>query len=318
MNTAIINFVVMALNPERLYKNPDVAALAWAIYSAPLMQTVKDVSLVGEEWCRAMYEEHRDWFLELDADPRPLQLFLQQNDSPLIGKRFEQLLAFWFTHSHVFRLITRNVVLSENGNTRAEIDFIVEDNLDGTLMHFEVACKYYLQLNESKHWRDWPGPNGNDSLLTKIDKLRRQTSVFDTNFGRGFLSERGLQKPASFAFLKGIFFHHYTSLKASIAPLGAHSHYNSGWYCHLSELKRFRGHSAQWIVLPFSLWLCPFAFTKNDLQILSDDDLFDRCTGEINRTKKSMMLVQVILKNGLYLEISRGMVISDSFGMKIS
>ncbi len=308
----------MTLKPLYCYKNHEVASLAWAIYSAPLMQSLHGISFVGEEWCNDRYHENLEWLLELDSNPSVLQNYLLENTSSLIGKRFEQLLAFWFTYGRSFKLVARNVVLSENGNTRAEIDFIVEDIQDGHTMHFEVACKYYLQLNASRHWCDWPGPNGHDSLLSKLDKLRRQTGIFETDLGRNYLKHEGLKKPDSYAFLKGIFFHHFSSLGSSIAPVGAHKHYNSGWYCHLSDLKQFSGLTEQWIILPVRLKLCPFAFGDDEAEILRGDDLFGACHQQMSKTGKSVMIAQVVPENGRMIEISRGLIILDNYRIRPS
>jgi hypothetical protein len=306
----------MTLKPLEFFKNYEVAALAWAIRSAPLMANGGEIEFVGEEWCEEMYRHHEAWLKNLDADPLPLRTFLQQENAVLIGKKFEQLLAYWFLHSPRFRLVERNVVLSERGNTRAEIDFIVEDLDEGTLMHLEVACKYYLQLNGSRQWKDWPGPNGNDSLLIKMQKLSKQTTVFNTTAGMKYLAENGLVRPHSYAFMKGIFFHHFSEIQHSVAPAGAHPHYNSGWYCHLHELTRFAGNTRQWIILPAWLWMCPYRFDKVEEMLLSGHELPEHCSQIISRRGKSVMVVQVACEQGLYVEVSRGMVISDHFSVK--
>jgi hypothetical protein len=306
----------MTLKPVHFFKNYEVSALAWAIRSAPLMANGGEIEFVGEEWCEEMFQLHLEWLKDLDADPLPLRNFLQQENAVLIGKKFELLLAYWFLHSPKFRMVARNIVLSEHRNTKAEIDFIVEDIEAGTLMHLEVACKYYLQMNGSRHWKDWPGPNGNDSLLNKMQKLSKQTAVFDTTAGRRYLAENGLPRPHSYAFMKGIFFHHFADIQRAVPPVGAHRHYNSGWYCFIHELTHFAGNVPQWIILPSWLWMCPYAFGEVEETLLTGSELPDYCLQMINKRGKSLMIVQVAFVEGLYIEVSRGMVLSDRFSIK--
>lgn len=293
------------------YKNPDVASLAWAIYSAPLLKDVTGISIVGETWCRDQFVKHEEWLRELDADPSPLQAHIARDAEKLLGKRFESLIAFWFEQSPHYELLGRNIVLSEDKNTRGEIDLLVRDKDDGELMHFEVACKYYIQLHQSRQWKDWPGPNGKDSLQNKISKLYQQVRIFQTSLGQSYLHTHHLKKPSSYAFVKGYFFHAYDNLIMPVPPNNAHPHYNSGWYVSLAELERFSGKQPQWLMLPKTMWMCPYHFLEEDQILLTGDELIESCRAEILRTQKAVMIVQVIRESGYLREISRGFVLKN-------
>jgi uncharacterized protein len=306
----------MSLFIGHVYKSPDVAALAWAIYSRPLMRSGSQYLVVDEHWCDQLFADHKQWLHELDNNPEPLQHFLDDSSSKLIGRRFERLLAFFFTESRFFELVVSNVVLKEQSNTSGEIDFIVLDKRSGELIHFEVACKYYLQWNNSKDPANWPGPNGHDTFQTKMDKLKKQLGVFDTVAGKQFLLEHGLKRPISRAFVKGVFFHHFKSIHAIVSPAGAHPSYNAGWYCSVSELGNFNTNTRQWVVLPKKLWLCPYAFATESQDLLSGPELIDYCDRLKDNFGKSLMIAQVKEEEGMCIEQSRGLIIQNNFRVK--
>lgn len=306
----------MSLFTGHIYNNPDVAALAWAIYSRPLLRSTKQLLVVGEGWCDELFAEHEQWFKDLDDNPQPLSDFLEVSSSKLIGRRFEKLLEFFFTQSPSFDLLAYNVVLKDHGNTSGEIDFVVLDRRTGDLFHFEAACKYYLQWNNSGDPANWPGPNGRDSLQTKMNKLKRQLGVFETPAGAQFLRDYHLKTPESVAFIKGVFFHHFKSIQEVVAPAGAHPAYNAGWYCSVNELQNFKTNTRQWIVLPKIMWLCPYAFQAGHNELLSGIELMDYCECQEGNAGKSLMVVQVKEEDDRYVEQSRGLIIQNNFRLR--
>ncbi len=230
------------------FNNPDVADLAWAIGSPPLMGEEAAGGryiLLSEEWFNEQFELHLEWIQELEKNPKPLEQWLAADAQKLLGKRFESLLGFWFSHSPYFELLYRNVVLHHQQNTTGEIDFIVKEKSSGNILHIETACKYYLGERKSSSWKNWIGPNGHDSLDIKMKKVQKQMTVFDRVEGRVFLEKEGLEKPAFYFFLKGYFFHHYNRIAGAVPPLHTHRHYNSGWYLYENELPHFSGSLAQ-------------------------------------------------------------------------
>ncbi|MBL0314825.1 MAG: DUF1853 family protein [Flavobacteriales bacterium] len=202
----IVIFVPMLLKALPVFHDPDVAALSWAIASAPLVkENCGELPIIDEEWCDQQLELHLDWLKQLDSDPSPLKNFIQDDDAKLLGKRFESLLAFWFEQSPHFELIGRNIRF-ENSGASGEADFLIRDLIDGELIHLEAACKYYIGLPYSPKRNTWVGPNGIDSLQLKLEKLRKQVNLFRTTPGKKFLEEHGLEIPGRAVLLKGYFF----------------------------------------------------------------------------------------------------------------
>ncbi len=291
------------------YTHHQVASLAWAIGSAPLLKNnIKGLELFDEERCDELFYSHEKWLADLDADPSPLIEWLDRDVQKLLGHRFESLLAFFFSNSPQFNLLHRNVLLMQDKNTRGEIDFIVEDLENHELLHIEVACKYYIGQHNTSAWRDWIGPNGHDSLMLKMEKLHQQVRIFSTVPGKIFLEENKLAQPNSMVLLKGFFFHHFSRMQHAVPPVDAHPHYNSGWYIFDHELSVFNDSISQWLVLPKTYWTCPYRFPVSQIPVLSGKEMTEKVRAEIQRTQKAQMVMQVNVEGGMVMEVSRGFV----------
>jgi hypothetical protein len=316
LTASIVAWSLMMKVPDFSFRNPDVADLAWTIASAPLMSNDDGdgkLELVGAEWCYDQYRAHKEWLGELDADPTPLLDFLDDDGQTLLGKRFESLIAFWFSHSSSFELLHRNIVLhDEHKNTSGEIDFIVLDKETHQLLHIESACKYYLAYQKSQHWENWIGPNGHDTLDNKLKKSQHQLRVFDRAEGRNFLKLHGLEKPNSYLFIKGYFFHHFSRIEGAVPPKNAHPHYNGGWYIYEHELPLFKSEYAQWMLLPKQRWISPY-YAQEEQDVFTGTEMIEACRQFIRRHAKAPMIIQVEERDGAIVEVSRGFVVRDAW-----
>jgi hypothetical protein len=302
----------MLVQNLQTFRHHEVASLAWSIGSAPLMQNkAQDLMMIDEAWCDAQYNAHLPWLQKLDDDPSQLQTWLVTHHQKLLGKRFESLLAFWFTHSPHFELLHHNVLFSHEKNTIGEIDFIVRSNETDEVIHFEVACKYYIAKEPSSDWKNWIGPNGHDSLFLKMEKLSKQIKFLKSEQGKVFLKENHLENVTSKIWMKGYFFHHASRLIAPVAPKLAHPHYSSGWYITKSQLEQFDSSPQQWLVLPKQYWTCPFHFSRNELEIYNGNKMIEVVKEELLRTQKAVMVMQVVIEEKMLQEISRGFVVHD-------
>lgn len=97
-------------------------------------------------------------------------------DNLMLGKRAEQFLKFYLNSSNKYRIALENFQLIENKKTLGEIDFIVEDRDTNQHLHIELSYKFYLFDPKLKPVgvSQWIGPNRNDSLLQKIEKLKNK------------------------------------------------------------------------------------------------------------------------------------------------
>ena len=313
MRATISTFAGMLVRDLPKYHHHQVASLAWAIASAPLMyEDSASLPLLSENWCDDQFTKHADWLKQLDFDPSPLIQWMEKEDQKLLGKRFESMLAFWFQHSPFFDCFFRNYTLKKDKNTTGEIDFILKDKMNNEIFHLEVACKYYIGVNHSRLWKYWIGPNGHDSLLQKMEKLKHQVQIFSRIDGKEFLTQQALPVMKSYVLLKGFFFHPIREIHSPLAPQHSHAHYNPGWYIRQSELGDFADQTTQWMVLSKTYWTCMYHFSIRENPVLNGEEMILEVNELINRKRKSVMIMQVRMDDEMVSELSRGFVIPDS------
>ena len=75
-----------------------------------------------------------------------------------------------------YKVIYENIQVIEDKKTIGEIDFMVENLHTNQIIHVELAYKFFLfdpQIS-SEPINNWIGPNRNDSLKEKLEKLKRK------------------------------------------------------------------------------------------------------------------------------------------------
>lgn len=93
-----------------------------------------------------------------------------------LGHLAENIVSTLIKSSTNYKVLFENTQLIENEKTIGEIDFIVSNVNTKELIHFELAYKFYLYdpTISSIEVNNWIGPNRNDSLKEKLDKLKNK------------------------------------------------------------------------------------------------------------------------------------------------
>jgi len=91
-----------------------------------------------------------------------------------LGHLAEKVVSGLIKLSTNYKVLYENVQLIEDKKTIGEIDFIITENNTGQLIHMELAYKFYLYDPEisSETITNWIGPNRNDSLKEKLEKVK--------------------------------------------------------------------------------------------------------------------------------------------------
>ncbi|MDA7744460.1 DUF1853 family protein [bacterium] len=91
-----------------------------------------------------------------------------------LGHLAEKVVSELINASANFNVLYENVQILEVKRTIGELDFIIENNLNNDIIHLEVAYKFYLYDPSISidPTRNWIGPNRNDSLVEKLEKLK--------------------------------------------------------------------------------------------------------------------------------------------------
>jgi hypothetical protein len=91
-----------------------------------------------------------------------------------LGHLAERIVSELIKSSSNYKVLYEHFQIIEGQKTIGEIDFIIENTIDKKLIHLELAYKFYLfdPSISSEHINNWIGPNRNDSLVEKLDKLK--------------------------------------------------------------------------------------------------------------------------------------------------
>jgi hypothetical protein len=93
-----------------------------------------------------------------------------------LGHLVEKIVSVLIKSSTNYNVLYENIQVIEDKKTIGEIDFIIQNIITMQLIHMELAYKFYLfdPSISSELIQNWIGPNRNDSLIEKIDKLKRK------------------------------------------------------------------------------------------------------------------------------------------------
>lgn len=91
-----------------------------------------------------------------------------------LGHLAEKIVSELIKSSTNYEVLYENVQILEKDKTIGEIDIIIENQNTKQVLHVELAYKFYLFDPDisTEPINNWIGPNRNDSLKEKLDKLK--------------------------------------------------------------------------------------------------------------------------------------------------
>ena len=234
--------------PWLSYTHPIVRQLAFCIASPDIIQNIpKELDIQNHfqlhdtSFWQQQYNLYENRLAELDQNPEPLILFLQQLKSTRLGLRFEYLFWFWLQDGAQpnFKLIQHSIQIIEGKKTLGEIDFLVLNCATQKIEQWEVALKYYLgETNLSLP--NWYGLNRSDTLFRKLNHFSNKQFQFSHALD--------LKIEQKFAVMKGQLFTPDTAYHVK-RPTWLNSARRIGtWGHHINkDLYRLQRHE----------WICP-------------------------------------------------------------
>ena len=171
------------------FRNRYVRDLAWTIGAPPLFvpPSSSPVRWATPAINEARLDQHTAWLRTLDADPSALEAMIATAEVSRLGRYFEFLHRFWFTHGPHCTLLASNVPIRDEGAAQeavrkpsrrpaviGELDFIYDDGAGP--VHLEVAVKYYLRVAPKAAVGAYIGPSLRDRFDKKLDKLLHHQS----------------------------------------------------------------------------------------------------------------------------------------------
>ena len=93
-----------------------------------------------------------------------------------LGHLTEKIVSELIKTSTNYKVIYENTQIIEDKKTIGEIDFIIEEINTAQVTHLELAYKFYLfdPNISSESINNWIGPNRNDSLAEKLERVKRK------------------------------------------------------------------------------------------------------------------------------------------------
>lgn len=285
------------------YKHKTVRDLAWCLYSEPIVNNAiatEDFMFKQDYIC---FEKH---LIELDKNPTPLIDFLENKNTHRLGHYFEHLVFYWLAVSSRYKLIENNIpVRTEKGISKGEVDLIVYDKKEGLHEHWELAVKFFLAYQNATQGSIYIGPNANDFLHLKLQKLQNhQCEILKTPEGKRILNRLNIKTVKTKLFIKGILFYH--PKQAFIIPKNIHSLHQQSWWIYLREANDFFKEKHQFRLLHKKHWLS----TPNvSNETMSKEECCIQMQEEFKSSPRSLYLA--IFKNETLISI--GFVVHDAW-----
>jgi hypothetical protein len=311
------------------YQHQEVRDLAWCCVSSPLLDTLpgSDASI----WRNRSEDEDQAWLDNLDQNPAPLLNHLAENKSTRLGLYYEHLLKFYWLAQPDIRLLAHNVqintIASHSGKslTFGAMDFLIQQAAE--FWHLEAAVKFYLGLptrtaapkahpeHSGSPWNQWLGPNCNDRLDIKLDRMRQhQLPLSQTALAQPLLHS---VNPTALPWRRGLCLQGYLFYpggESMAAPLAAHPQHLRGSWWHLRDfseaLKTTTATANYWLILPRARWLSP-AQTTDIHTLYSSRQLVEALGHWVGHNNRPQLITAMRKEEERWIETARSFIVPD-------
>jgi hypothetical protein len=243
-----------------------------------------------------------------------------------IGHYFEYLWEFIAQQCLQETVVCTNQQIRDHARTLGALDLLTIK--DRTLIHRELAVKFYLADGDGAHLCNWIGPHGLDRLDLKLQHfLSHQIPLLHAPLCQVNVSQRLLEgrlpelqnlQQESRIVLQGYLFYHWQTgppphLPAEINP--AHPH---GLWCRHSEFSQFLSafdshRDSRWLNLPRLQWLSPVTISAENAGPLSSEAILALLSRHFGIPAQSSVLLAKMVINRQWHESMRVFVVADEW-----
>jgi len=224
------------------YRSPHVRNLAWALLSPALIETRNTKYHLPHSIYEQAYHDIQPHLSTIDNDDQTLSEYLQLNNHYRLGIYFERCWLYWLQHSKQFRLLSSNLPVRDDKKTLGEFDLIVKNQTSGDVEHWELAIKFYLQVNPPGRDTQWLGPNLKDRLSRKYHHLiDQQLALSDNPVAKQLCLDRGWDIVTKRLLSKGRLFYAFNEQlerPPAACPDYIQEDHQTGWWLSESEFER--------------------------------------------------------------------------------
>lgn len=299
-------------------KSEAVRDLWWSLLGPGLLDPTHSRfvgRVLADPWFAAQVEKSREWFERCDANSATLEQVVssQVGASPLLGRYFEALIAYWIRECLRPESLKWGFVFNEGGRTLGELDFLFRPKGETVWQHWEASVKFYLcaarSMEEALDPRFFVGPMTRDRLDIKIDKLfEHQLRMPESPEARKTLDAAGVGKVESRAWMKGMLFYPLNVGKWP-TPTGVSDSHARGWWCTSDQIEFLGDERGEgWVLLSRHRWLSPVFSPEPGL---SRGQMMQSCAEHFERHLSPLMWAEIrASESGIWCEIRRGIVVS--------
>jgi len=174
-----------------------------------------------------------------------------------LGHLYEDALATLLESSAQYDLITKSLQIRGNsGLTLGELDFLVKDTQLDSLVHLELAVKFYLAIESDDHFL-LPGPDARDNYFKKLEKMRSHQLPLTQKHAHLLPEQFQHKKITTQQLVYGCIFDHINAKKSVTAeflhPLG-----RRGKWLRMQECPHYFRSATSFQIIPKILWPVPF------------------------------------------------------------
>jgi hypothetical protein len=296
---------------------PEIRDLAWCCFGPPLMTQVDTFCLGASASHFELNARRIAWLQKLDQEPDTLLEALQRKRSHRLGIYHEKLWIYFLDNDSETELITHNLPVRDANKTHGEFDLLYFCKRRDKAVHLEMTVKFYLgiasslqsasqntqsrqqliqteNLETNNQWKQWIGPNTQDRLDIKLDKLfSQQILLSNTDAGCSTLANIGIKTPLKELRIAGFLF--YPSHLSIPSPHNIDSHHQYGKWHYLQKFL-MTAHCENWRfqLLEKKQWLTPF-YSDNSNKLLDHDQLKSMLKNLL-ACKKSPALISALRK----------------------
>ncbi len=179
--------------------------------------------------------------------------------------------------SPAHNLVSRGVqIRKEAGHTLGELDFLVRDLASDSLIHLELAVKFYLAVETGGEFL-LPGPDARDNYYRKLEKMRSHQLVLVEKH-RDLLPEKFREETIVVQQLVHgcIFDHIHASQSVETEFLNPEG--RRGKWLHVDDCSRYFGKNTRLEIVPKPLWPVSLEMLKGmGLDKWEVNQAMDRC-----------------------------------------
>lgn len=247
-------------------QNALVKHLAWVIASPPIIQGLKHHQYwtKSSDWAQA-YENFKPQLKALDKDPIELIKLLEEQNDYRLGHRFETLISYWFAHNDRYEILSQNLQIQDAYRTIGEFDFIIKDTVTDKIQHWEVACKFYLGVEDTSQSQHWVGPMLKDRLDIKYKSMQTRQSKLSTHpAAQQRLKQLNISIDEHICLMKGRLFHPIQPSPSNPPKLVADAHQRGHWIRADRFFEYFKSAGIQWLPLDKNQWMASQPYSPDN------------------------------------------------------